>query len=118
VTVYHQGGATLDRSSPNKLYLNIRNSLSMIYKNVSGLSFVGVFLVKLLVELVAAVDYLIKGKKKFSLAILKAYRDFFKTKDFLKVTKNETEPEVLGSGPVRFIFWNYFVLGKRKFDQL
>ena len=39
ISVYHLGGGTLQRSSPQKLYLNIRNSLSMIYKNESAANF-------------------------------------------------------------------------------
>lgn len=118
VTVYHQGGATLDRSSPNKLYLNIRNSLSMLYKNSSGFRFFGIFLVKLPLEILAGVDYIIKGKNEFASAILRAYRDFWKQRALLPKTKKRPEREIPSSGPVRFVFWNYFVLGKRKFSQL
>ncbi len=118
VTVFHQGGATLNRSSANKLYLNIRNSLSMIYKNVSVLEFIKIGLVKLVFEGMAAMEYLVKGKKDFALAIFKGYRDFFAQRQSLKKAKKSPEPEILSSGPVKFIFWNYFLLGKRKFSQL
>ncbi|RIW17295.1 glycosyltransferase family 2 protein [Algoriphagus lacus] len=118
VTVYHQGGATLDRSSPNKLYLNIRNSLSMLYKNESSFGFFGIFLVKLPLEILAGVDYLIKGKRDFAFAILRAYRDFWRQRTLYPKTRKKTDREIPNSGPVRFIFWNYFVLGKRKFSQL
>lgn len=118
VTVYHQGGATLDRSSPNKLYLNIRNNLSMIYKNVAGPEFLGIFCVKLGVEMLAALGYFLKGRKEFGRSVLKAYRDFLNHRGFILKTKNKPELEVPSSGPVKFVFWYYFVLGKRKFNQL
>jgi hypothetical protein len=118
VTVFHQGGATLDRSSANKLYLNIRNSLSMIYKNVSGLEFLKIGLIKLVFEGMAAVEYVVKGKRDFAFAIFKGYRDFFIRRGLLQGTKKSPEPEILSSGPAKFIFWNYFLLGKRKYSQL
>ncbi len=118
VTVFHQGGATLDRSSPNKLYLNIRNNLSMIYKNVASPKFLGIFCVKLGVEMLAAVGYFLKGKKEFGHAVMKAYRDFLNHRGFIRKTKNKPELEVPSSGPVKSVFWNYFVLGNRKFNQL
>lgn len=118
VTVLHQGGATLDRSSANKLYLNIRNSMSMLYKNVSKARFAGIAVVKLLIEGLAALGYLLKGKRAFALAIAKGYRDFFVRRRFLQETKKSPELEIASSGPVKFIFWSYFFLGKRKFNQL
>jgi GT2 family glycosyltransferase len=118
VTVFHQGGATLDRSSPRKLYLNIRNNLSMIYKNVGGFKFFGIILAKTAFELAAAFGYLLKGQKAFAFAIFQGYKDFW-----LKISLSEKEikkPEMESStsGPVRFIFWSYLVLRKRLFSQL
>ena len=118
VKIFHQGGATLDRSSPNKLYLNIRNSLSMVYKNTPSLKFIGIFMVKFFIESLAGVDYFIKGKREFTSAIFKAYRDFLNQRHLLKMPIKKPEREIAGSGPVNFIFWNYFVLGKRNFRQL
>lgn len=118
VTVFHQGGATLDRSSPNKLYLNIRNNLSMIYKNVSGLRFLGIFVAKCVLEMGAALGYLVKGKKDFASAVFKGYRDFYFGIGTLEKTLKKPEMEISTSGPVRFIFWNYLVLRKSIFSQL
>lgn len=118
VTVFHQGGATLDRSSPNKLYLNIRNNLSMIYKNVSRARFFGIILVKGVLETAAAMGYLVSGKKDFATAVFRGYRDFFKRRKLYDRPKEEPEMETSTSGPVRFIFWNYLILRKRFFNRL
>ncbi|MFN4000463.1 glycosyltransferase family 2 protein [Algoriphagus sp.] len=118
VTVFHQGGATLDRSSPRKLYLNIRNSLSMIYKNVSGFNFFGIILAKSGFELAAALGYLVKGEKEFALAIFRGYRDFWNRIGLLEKTIKKPEMEISTSGPVRLIFWNSLILRKRLFSQL
>ncbi|HSF52402.1 MAG TPA: glycosyltransferase family 2 protein [Algoriphagus sp.] len=118
VTVFHQGGATLDRSSPNKLYLNIRNNLSMIYKNVSLVRFFGIILVKGVLETAAAMGYLVSGKKDFATAVFRGYRDFLKRVKWYDRPKEKPKMETSTSGPVRFIFWNYLILRRRFFNQL
>jgi len=118
VTVFHQGGATLDRGSARKLYLNIRNTLSMISKNVSSRRFIPIILVKALIEGMACLGYLISGKPQFSKAILSGYRDFFKIQKERNVSENETRYTPVGTGPVKFLFFQVMILGKRKFSVL
>ncbi len=118
VAVFHQGGATLDRSSPNKLYLNIRNNLSMVYKNVSRPRFFGIIVAKSILEMTAALGYLLKGKNDFATAVWRGYWDFFERKNSIEKSEKNPEMEKSSSGPVRFIFWNYMALGKRVFSKL
>lgn len=118
VTVFHQGGATLDRSSANKLYLNVRNSLSMIYKNVSGIRFFGIVVAKSIMEMAAALGYLLRGRKDFALAVLKGYRDFLGRIDSIEKPTKKPGMEKPTTGPVRFISWNYLILRKRVFGRL
>jgi GT2 family glycosyltransferase len=116
--VYHQGGATLDRASAQKLYLNCRNSLSMLYKNVELLRFVAIFLAKGFFEGLAALNYLRKGEGQFAKAILRAYGDFLGSKKVKSLVVETRLPEVSGSGPVGVIFVYFLLLGKRKFTDL
>ena len=44
--VYHVGGASLDMSNPRKLFLNFRNNLLMLYKNVSDKNLPVIFFVR------------------------------------------------------------------------
>ena len=120
VEIFHLGGATLDRASPKKLYLNIRNSLSMIYKNESSARFVKIFVVKSLLEHLAAISYLSQGKKEFAKAVLSAYKDFGAKKKTMEkfLPKKDGRDEIGKKGKVNLIFWNWKVLGKRTFDQL
>lgn len=120
VEVYHLGGATLDRASPKKMYLNIRNSLSMMYKNESSSRFFRIFVVKSLLEHLAAVSFVMQGKKEFSKAIVDAYRDFRLKKNAIQkfYPKMGGREEVKRKGKVDLIFWNWKVLGKKRFDQL
>ncbi len=117
VTVYHLGGATLDRGSARKLHLNIRNSLSMIHKNVGPLRFIAVFLVKAALEALAAFQYLLKGQAGFAKAIVKGYADFLgspKKKQLLPVPNQKA----VSTGPVRFIFGHQLFRGVKKFTDL
>ena len=117
VTVYHLGGATLDRGSARKLHLNIRNSLSMIYKNVGPLRFIGIFLVKAALEALAALQYLLKGQHGFAKAIVSGYSDFLtssRKNQLLKAPKQKGD----STGPVHFIFGHQLFRGVKKFTDL
>ena len=117
-TVYHQGGATLDRASAKKLYLNCRNSLSMLYKNVGAVRFIGIFLLKAAMEGLAAVNYLFKGQPEFSKAILVGYKDFLTSKKNKSPLVDSNWPEVKSKGPAGIVFAQYLLRGRKKFTDL
>ncbi len=120
VTVFHLGGATLDRSSSRKLHLNIRNSLYMLFKLESSLKFLLLFLFKALFENVAALTYLLTGKRELGKAIVAGYLDFLKTKNLIE--KFNLSKSAVNSVPsqskVKFVFWNYNFLGRKIFSDL
>jgi len=74
--VYHVGGGTLSSESPRKTYLNFRNNLLMLYKNLPISHFGRVMRVRWILDLLAAVHLLLIGKPENALAVLKAQRDF------------------------------------------
>ncbi|WP_297335661.1 glycosyltransferase family 2 protein [Algoriphagus sp.] len=115
--VYHLGGATLDRSSPRKLYLNIRNSLRMIAKNEGAARFFLIFLLKAGMEFAAGMGYLISGKREMFVAVFEAYWDFWKSRHLVEKT-NHLGPKPIKKGPVDLIFWNFLVLRKKYFSNL
>jgi len=93
-TVYHLGGGTLHKSNPRKTYLNFRNSLRCLTKNSSGLFWR--LPVRLLLDGVAVLKFLMAGETQDAWAVLKADRDFLleirkylkKRKDIKKGSKN------------------------------
>jgi GT2 family glycosyltransferase len=117
VTVYHLGGATLDRGSARKLHLNIRNSLTMVKKNVSTLRFIGIFLVKAAIEGLAALQYLLKGQVGFAKAIVQGYSDFLNSPKKKQVSGGLMQP-AKSTGPVQFIFIHQLFRGIKKFTDL
>lgn len=76
-TIYHIGGGTLSSDSPFKLYLNYRNNLSLLYKNVPSKYFITTLLERTFLDIASAFVYLIQGKPKSFLAVFKAHMKFF-----------------------------------------
>lgn len=74
--VYHVGGGTLPNNSPRKLYLNFRNNLLMMYKNLPARSRSRIVFVRMCVDGAIACVYLITGKISFFKSVLRAHRDF------------------------------------------
>ncbi len=76
-TVYHEGGASLDRGSPGKTYLNHRNNLTMLFKNRGTAALVWVLPLRLLLECLAAARYLAAGQYRLEKAagVLRALLD-------------------------------------------
>ncbi len=116
-TVYHVGGATLKETNPHKTYLNFRNSLLNVVKNVPKKWFLFVIFSRLILDGIAGIKFMIELRPIHTYAILKAhfsfYRNFFK---FLK--KRRTLQKKLDYNLHTSIVWQYFVLGIKKFHQL
>lgn len=114
--VYHVGGATLNATSPRKTYLNFRNSLYTLTKNAKGHIFLILF-IRLLLDGLAAIKFLIAFKPSHIIAILKAHFSFY-----LNLTKLLKERKSLSKKDKYFykksIVWSYFVNRKKTFDSL
>jgi len=115
--VYHVGGGTLPNNNPRKLYFNYRNSLYMLYKNLPRPKRPFIFGVRLLLDSLSAVVYLLSGKFSFFRAVLRAHVDFWKTRRTLSITKQEENAEVIGIYR-RSIVWDFFVKRRSRFAQL
>ena len=76
--VYHVGGATLQQANPKKTELNFRNSLLMLTKNLPKNRLLAVIFVRLVLDGIAAVQFLLQGKSKHIWAILKAHLSFYR----------------------------------------
>ncbi|WP_395049606.1 glycosyltransferase family 2 protein [Flavobacterium sp.] len=75
--VYHVGGATLQQGNPKKTFLNFRNSLLMLVKNLPKNQLFPVISIRLVLDGIAGIQYLLQGKFKHLLAILKAHYAFY-----------------------------------------
>ena len=75
--VYHVGGATLNESNPKKTFLNFRNSLLMLTKNLPENKLVPIIFVRLLLDGLAGIQFIFKGKFIHFWAIIKAHFHFY-----------------------------------------
>jgi GT2 family glycosyltransferase len=116
VTVFHVGGATLQRSSPKKLFLNIRNSLSMIYKNEGRFLFMWIFVTKFCLEMMASISFYLKGEKENAKAIWKGYNEFIAKES---LNKDQVGKGIAkGNGPINFLILHTGILRKKTFQSL
>lgn len=74
--VYHVGGGTLPQGNPRKVYLNFRNNLTMLYKNLPQKRLKRVMLIRQFLDSVAVVQCLVKGDVYGARAIMRARKDF------------------------------------------
>ena len=119
-TVFHVGGGTLNAESPFKTYLNFRNNLVLLQKNLpAGKSTVIIFL-RFWLDFLSLLKYLIDGKPKNALAISKAHIYFIRnlarnTVKSRKIPKHTLNKKGLYIGS---IVWDYFVRNKKTFTSL
>ena len=118
--VYHVGGGTLDDSSPFKTYLNFRNNLFMLTKNLNFFSLLITLYFRLPLDGIAALT-LLKKKNGFwhLLAVLRAHLVFYVSIPSLlfKRQKNTTKTNLFGKMGFS-ILKKYYLERKRKFSEL
>lgn len=116
-TVYHVGGGTLAYESPFKTYLNFRNGLYLLLKNIPAPQLHQKIIIRVLLDWLSIFFFLVQGKWKQPNAILKAHIKVFKNKkDF--IAKRKAETNTINSTEDYSIVWKYFIKGKKKYNQL
>ncbi len=110
-TVYHVGGATLNNLNPKKTFLNFRNSLFTLVKNANGPIF-AVILVRLILDGIAGIKFLMAFKGRHFIAIIKAHFSFYKHLPSLIKKRNITYGAT-NYYDMRSVVWNYFISKKR-----
>ncbi|MDC8001570.1 glycosyltransferase family 2 protein [Aequorivita todarodis] len=115
--VYHVGGATLSASNPQKTFYNFRNSLFNLLKNSKGTcTFCSIFL-RMALDAIAAFQFLIQGKPKHFLSIVKAHFSFYGLVPKFLQKRKENASEIIYF-KIKSIVFQYFILKKRRFKQL
>jgi hypothetical protein len=114
--VYHVGGGTLPNNSPRKLYLNYRNNLLMLWKNLPAKHKNGKIFLRKCIDGLSAVCYVFQGKFSYFKSVVKAHRDYRKLKAKVTVTPNEKGALPYGMLPYSII--RKFFTGKKRFSQL
>lgn len=120
--VYHVGGASLDKENPRKTYLNFRNNLLMIYKNAPKKQLFRIFALRLILDFLAFIHLIIRGKTKNAKSIVESHRDFFVMRSAYKPLRKENlEKTVVKDIQGQFsgsILWNYYVKRKKTHQSI
>lgn len=112
-TVYHVGGATLSNINPKKTYLNFRNSLFTLLKNLPAKSVFIIIFLRMVLDGIAGIKFLFELKPKHTWAIFKAHMSFYASffSYYKKRKKNLTKNSNYYT--ITSIVFNYFVKGKK-----
>ncbi len=115
--VYHLGGGSLPAENPRKTYLNFRNNLLMLHKNMPDADRVRVLFVRRLLDTAAFAKYLLTLDFANAGAIVSAHRDFRKMKG---AYARHPPCNLLPLSPCSrlSILWQYYIRGRKRFSQL
>lgn len=120
--VYHIGGGTLPKNNPRKTFLNFRNNLTMLYKNLPESELKYVMRMRLFLDYLAAFQFLVTGKTGDFKAVIKARKAF---KEWLPEYK-DIRKEIQASRKVNNVtgiynfslLWQYYIKGIKTFSKL
>ena len=120
--VYHLGGATLSADNPRKTFLNFRNNLLMLYKNLPDKDLRRTMRLRALFDWLAALFFLLKGETGNFRAVFQARREFRRLKPQWTPMRErirreavlEFIPEIYSGISVL----DFYLKGKKTFDRL
>ncbi len=120
--VFHVGGGALPYDSPLKTYLNFRNSLFLLYKNLPDITLRSTLFKRKILDGIAAVWFFSKGQFSSSLAVLKAHVHYYRSLDQLKkkrtIVKKLGQSESEGLLLNKFLVFEFYLKKKRTYKTL
>lgn len=120
--VYHVGGATLNKSNPRKTFLNFRNNLLMLYKNLPDRRLRAVMAYRFLLDYIAAFQMLLSGRPADFRAVVKARSEYSHIKhEFDEKRRKNLEAATIddiAEQKPRSLLWQYYVKRVRRFCDI
>ena len=119
---YHLGGGTLPQGNPKKDYLNFRNNLLLLYKNLPAGRLWKVMFLRFWLDALASVRFILRGQYRSFLAVWRARFDFWcllpqfrkDRKENLRLSKLKSVPEQSSFS----LLWQYHVKGRKTWKTL
>ena len=108
----------MPKNSPRKTYLNFRNNLSLLVKNLPERHLRRIILYRILLDWVAAFKFLFEGCPKDFRMVFKAHRDFYKRLKTLRKGRKTIEHKQVSCVYRRNIVFDNVLRGKKKFSEL
>lgn len=120
--VYHVGGATLKKENPRKTFLNFRNNLLMLYKNLSPEELRPVMRMRAVLDVLAALNFLLKGQVANARAVCRARREYRALCESFTASRLENlRASCQVDIPERkcySLLWQYYVRARKSFFML
>lgn len=109
--IFHLGGASLPKSNPKKTYLNFRNNLLMLHKNLPKSKGRRIIIIRRLVDTLAWVKFILTGHFGDANAVLKAHSDF---REMRKKYSNLPDKDYYSTlpGTDRYILLDHYLKNK------
>jgi GT2 family glycosyltransferase len=120
--VYHVGGGVLPYDSPFKTYLNFRNNLFLLYKNLPESTLHKTLFIRKLLDGLAGLLFIFSGKFANSLSVWKAHMDYYKAVSALKKKRETAESLTItefSAGVLnKSIVFEFYIRRNKTFDKL
>lgn len=120
--IYHLGGGSLEYGNPRKVFLNFRNNLFMLFKNLPKYKFKRIMLIRMILDGAAAAKFLLGFEWNAFGAVLKAHLSFYQNLGSLRKKRNALKPLVVKKDHdeiySKSIMWKFFFEKKYKFSEL
>ena len=116
--VYHIGGGTLPKNSARKTYLNFRNNLSLLMKNLPKGSVFPIIAYRILLDWIAAFKFLAEGSLADFWAVIRAHLSFYRHLPSLKKKRDASQHKHVSQIYQRNIVFKHFLEKKRLFTEL
>ena len=121
-TVNHVGGGSLPYDSEKKTYLNFRNNLFLLYKNLPDNKLHIVLLMRKILDGLAAIMFIFTGRYSNFKAILKAHIDYYRSirtlKEKRKLVRDMTKNKNAGNLLNKSIVFRFYIRGEKTFNSL
>ena len=120
--VYHVGGGTLHVESPRKTFLNFRNNLLMLYKNLPEKELHRVMRLRFWLDYLAALKFLLEGHPANARAVCDARRAFHRLvpayREQRVVNQQLAVVQEIPELKSFSLLWQFYVRGKKHYGQL
>jgi GT2 family glycosyltransferase len=116
--VYHVGGGTLPKNSPRKTYLNFRNNLILLYKNIPKHRILWVFALRSFLDFIASVRFLFDSGWGDFAAVFKAYGSFYGSLRKNRKKRSKMPHRKVSQTYDKSIVFDYYFRKKKVFSDL
>ena len=118
--VYHVGGGTLPKGNQRKVFLNFRNNLIMLYKNLPFYQLLWKLPLRFLLDAISAWKNIFAGQLPYFKAVVQAHFAFTYWVIFHKKEKTIKSPTTkkLNGWYKGSIVWDHFIAGKKTFKEI